>query len=287
MTSQSPRIYTYKITFEEVPYYYYGVHKEKRFNEYYMGSPVTHKWFWEFYTPKKQILEIFQFSDEGWVEANIVEDRLIKPFYNTDKWCLNENCGGKISLDVRRKTGLKHKENSTGCFGITPEKRIEVGSKAGKMGSARCKELGIGIFSMTHEELSCAGKKGAKKLGDVWGKLTYERKIGVHGRTKEQMSIDGKMAGKKTYELGVGVFGMSEDEKYKSSSKGGSKSKENGTGIFSLTKEQRQEIGRKSSKKMNSQKWMCLETGYITTSGPLTKYQRAKSIDTSKRIRIE
>jgi hypothetical protein len=32
MTSQSPRIYTYKITFEEIPYYYYGVKKEKYFN---------------------------------------------------------------------------------------------------------------------------------------------------------------------------------------------------------------------------------------------------------------
>jgi hypothetical protein len=47
------RIYTYKITFEEVPYYYWGSHKEKRYNEYYMGSPVTHKWCWDFYTPKK------------------------------------------------------------------------------------------------------------------------------------------------------------------------------------------------------------------------------------------
>ena len=28
-----PRIYTYKITFEEVPYYYYGSKKEKVFNE--------------------------------------------------------------------------------------------------------------------------------------------------------------------------------------------------------------------------------------------------------------
>ena len=55
MTSQSPRIYLYKITFEEVSYYYYGVHKEKRYNEYYMGTPVTHKWVWDFYTPKKHI----------------------------------------------------------------------------------------------------------------------------------------------------------------------------------------------------------------------------------------
>jgi hypothetical protein len=239
MTSQSPRIYIYKITFEEVPYYYYGVHKEKRYNEYYMGSPVTNKWYWELYTPKKQILQLFDFTDEGYIEAQEVERRLIKPFYNTDKWCLNESCGGKFSLDVRRKTGLKSKENGTGCFGITPEKRIEVGIKAGKNGSARCKELGVGIFSMTPEELSSAGKKGAQKLGQIMGPSTYERKVGVHGRTKEQMSIDGKKG------------------------------------------------GEKAAKIINNQKWMCLETGYITTSGPLSIYQKNRGIDTSKRKRIE
>ena len=57
MTSQSPRIYLYKITFEEVPYYYYGVKKEKYFNQKYWGSPITHKWCWKLYTPKKQILQ--------------------------------------------------------------------------------------------------------------------------------------------------------------------------------------------------------------------------------------
>jgi len=238
MTSQSPRIYIYKITFEEVPYYYYGVHKEKRYNEYYMGSPVTNKWYWELYTPKKQILQLFDFTDEGYIEAQEVERRLIKPFYNTDKWCLNESCGGKFSLDVRRKTGLKSKENGTGCFGITPEKRIEVGIRAGKNGGARCKELGVGIFAMTPEELSSAGKKGAQKLGQIMGPLTYERKVGVHGRTKEQMSIDGKKG------------------------------------------------GAKAAKITNKQKWMCTETGFITTSGPLTRYQKARGIDTSKRKRI-
>ena len=64
MTKQSPRIYTYKITFEEVPYYYYGVHKEKIFEEEYWGSPVTNKWAWELYTPKKQILQFFDYTDE-------------------------------------------------------------------------------------------------------------------------------------------------------------------------------------------------------------------------------
>ena len=68
-----PRIYIYKITFEEVPYYYYGVHKEKYFNEQYWGSPVTNKWCWELYTPKKQILQLFDFTDEGWVEAQKID----------------------------------------------------------------------------------------------------------------------------------------------------------------------------------------------------------------------
>ena len=107
MALHSPRIYTYKITFEEVPYYYYGVKKEKYYNQEYWGSPKTNKWCWEFYTPKKQILELFEYSDEGWIEAQEVEKRLIKPVFNVDKWCLNESCGGRISLDILRKNGKK------------------------------------------------------------------------------------------------------------------------------------------------------------------------------------
>ena len=60
------------------------------------------------------------------------------------------------------------------------------------------------------------------------------------------------------------------------------KSKELGLGIHSITTEERQEIGRRVCK----QKWMCLETGFITNAGNLTKYQKARGIDTSKRKRI-
>ena len=74
MTSQSPRIYIYKITFEEVLYYYYGSKKEKYYNQQYWGSPVTHKWMWKFYTPKKQILQLFDTREE----ANAIENRIIK-----------------------------------------------------------------------------------------------------------------------------------------------------------------------------------------------------------------
>lgn len=226
MTSQSPRIYTYKITFEEVPYYYYGVHKEKYFNQEYFGSPYTHKWCWEIYTPKKQILEIFDFTDEGWVEAQEVEKRLIKTFYNTDKWCLNENCGGRFSINHQ--------------------------IRAGSIGANKCKELGIGIYAFTLEQKGENGKK-AKELG-----------VGVHSLSKEQLSENGKLGG----------------------SIGGKKSKELGLGIHGRTKEQMTEDGKRGIRITNFQKWMCLETGFITNPGNLTKYQKRRDIDTSKRRRV-
>ena len=226
MTSQSPRIYTYKITFEEVPYYYYGVHKGKYFNQEYFGSPYTHKWCWELYTPKKQILEIFDFTDEGWIEAQEVEKKLIKPFYNIDKWCLNENCGGRFSINHQ----------------------IKVGS----MGANKCKELGIGIYAFTLEQKGENGKK-AKGLG-----------VGVHSLSKEQLSENGKRGG----------------------SIGGKKSKELGLGIHGRTKEQMTEDGKRGIRITNFQKWMCLETGFITNPGNLTKYQKRRGIDTSKRRRV-
>ena len=252
MTSYSPRIYTYKITFEEVPYYYYGVHKENKYNEYYMGSPVTHKWRWKFYTPKKQILELFEYSDEGWVEAQKVEKRIIKPIYNNDNWCLNENCGGFYSLDaciLGGKVGSdKNKKNKVGIFDRSKEKMIEDGKKGWEVaisvgfnvkGGHQAKELGVGIHGRTKKQKSEDGRKGGKRGGYIIKHLG----IGVHGRTKEQMSIDGK--------------------------KGGDKG------------------GSKGGKKTSLQKWMCLETGFVTNAGCLSRYQKARGIDTSKRKRIE
>lgn len=108
-----PRIYTYKITFEEIPHWYWGVHKEKKFNESYSGSPVTHAWIWEFYTPTIQILEFFPYSDEGWVQARMIEQRLIRPDLN-HSLCLNEACGGIVSMEILRQSGYKAVKEQTG-----------------------------------------------------------------------------------------------------------------------------------------------------------------------------
>lgn len=230
-----PRIYTYKITFEEVPYYYYGVKKEKYFNQEYWGSPKTNKWCWELYNPKKQILEIFPFTDEGWIEANKVEQRLIKPVFNTDKWCLNENCGGIISLQVNRNTAKK------------------VGNEN--------KRLNRGIFGMTEEQKYLQ----RRNAGKISGNLTKEKGTGIFGMTKDEKLQRNKTAGKL----------------------GGNRVKERGLGIFGMTKDEKLQRNRNGAKVLNSIKWKCTVTGYVSTSGPLTLYQKHKGIDTSNRVKVQ
>jgi hypothetical protein len=105
-----PRIYLYKITFEEIPDWYWGVHKEKKYGEPYLGSPETHAWKWEFYTSFLQICEFFPYTEEGWVEAQNVENRCIKPDLN-NPLCLNEHYGSVISSEASRRGAKKtHKE---------------------------------------------------------------------------------------------------------------------------------------------------------------------------------
>ena len=148
---KSPRIYTYKVTFEEVPYFYWGVHKEKKFGEVYTGSPVTHKWMWEFYTPRVQVLELF----DCWDDALLVEKRIISPDLN-NPLCLNEHCGGHLSLESCKKGGKKVAELGLGAFGRSPEEW----SEAGRKGARTAQERMVGIHAPG--VASKAGKKGAE-----------------------------------------------------------------------------------------------------------------------------
>ena len=283
MTSQSPRIYLYKIIFEEVPYYYYGVHKERVFDEEYWGSPYTHRWCWKLYTPKKQILQLFDFTDEGWIEAQEVETRLIRPFYQTDKWCLNENVGGKISLKILRESGRKVgtnygseggkrggkiggkisgkylKENKLGIFSLTKEEKIKNAKKGGdKIGQIH-KENGTGVCGIPIEER----RKNSKKGGKITGENHKKNRTGVFSRSKEKMTEDGKIGGKKAAET----------------------NKKNGTAFYGIPIEERRKNSRKAGKITNSQKWECCETGYVSTAAGVVSYQKGKGIDTSKNNR--
>ena len=314
MTPQSPRIYIYKITFEEVLYYYYGVHKEKKFGEYYMGSPETHKWMWDFYTPKKQRLEIFPFTDEGWIKAQEVEGRLIRPVYNTDKWCLNESCGGKSSLYIRRKVGMKNKELGRGICGLPIEERkknskklyeegkgiasisLEERKNISKKVGMKNKELGRGICGLPIEERKKNGKENYKKwkengtgicsftpeqkneIGKKANETNKKNQTGIYSVTPEKRREIGLFC----KERGIGIHSLTDDERKELGRKSGKYCKENGLGIFAETKEDRS----KRATQTNYQKWMCLETGFITNAGNLSRYQMRKGIDKSKRIRL-
>lgn len=196
MSCYSPRIYLYKITFDEVQYYYYGVHKEKRYNEYYMGSPVTHKWMWDFYTPKKQILQFFEYNNKGYIEAQEVEKRIIKQVYNIDNWCLNENCGGIISLEYSKIGG---KIGYSRGLGVTSKSMLsEYGKRGGKIAGEKSKKDKNGICGLSLQERIINGKK------------SKENKKGIHNLTSKELSEAGKIG----YENGLKKIIMKDKENF-------------------------------------------------------------------------
>jgi hypothetical protein len=155
---------------------------------------------------------------------------------------------------------------------------VEFLTECGKRGSKVCMEKGIGLFSQTKEDLQRIAKRNQELNIGIFS-LTYEQRV-------ENGKNSGHIGGSICKELGKGMFALSPEEKkkhaIKNGKKGGEKNKENKSGIFTLTKEQLQENGRKT----NSQRWKCLETGFISTPAGLSSYQRARNIDTSNRIRI-
>lgn len=296
-----PRIYTYKITFEEVPYYYYGVHKEKKFNEDYMGSPRTHRWCWELYTPKKQILEFFGYDDAGFLKAQDIEKQLIRPVYQTDKWCLNENCGGRISIRISKLAGKKNYELGIGLFSRTYEDM----SNQGKINGTRTFIEKTGIHSLSPEEIQINASLGGRKVKEL--------KLGIHGLSDEQRSENAKKGGiisyqnnkhlkrgflnlpdevrseisknngKIAFENKLGCFSLSPEERTEISRKVGLKTKAEKTGMFAMTLEEKSEL----MKKTNSQKWRCLITGHIANAGNLAKFQKSRGIDVKLKERVE
>jgi hypothetical protein len=81
----------------------------------------------------------------------------------------------------------------------------------------------------------------------------------------------------------VGIFALSKEELSNNGKKGGNYSKENNLGLFAMSKEQKSELARK----VNSQRWKCTETDYVSTAAGLSNYQKSRGINTTKRIRIE
>jgi hypothetical protein len=87
---------------------------------------------WEFYTPHLQVLEVFDYTDEGWDLAQKVEKRLIRPDLN-NPFCLNERCGGNISIAAKSLGGRSAKRGDKVRAGKSgnPEGKARGGAKSG------------------------------------------------------------------------------------------------------------------------------------------------------------
>jgi hypothetical protein len=262
-----PRIYVYKITFQEVPLYYFGVHKEKTFNEEYMGSPVTHKGKWQIYTPQKEILREFDYTDDGWLEALDYETTLIRPVYNIDNNCLNESCGGRISLAVCREATEKSWSN------LTPKQRSERAKKGRanmtpkQRSDATKKARAAYLANTTHEQRSEVTRKGKKKQ---LANTTPEQRSAISRKGRANMTP--KQRSDVTKKARAAYLANTTHEQRSASARKREASK---------TPQQRSAEARK-----RQTKFQCTVTGYISTAGPLAQYQRARGIDTSNRVKV-
>ena len=124
--------------------------------------------------------------------------------------------------------------------------------------------------------------KNGKGRASIGGKKAKELGLGIHALTTEQRREIGKKSSETNKKNGTGVYGMTFEQRREN----GKKVKELGVGIFAMTTDELSEAGKKGNKKTNAQRWECLETGFITNPGNLTKYQKARGIDTSKRKKI-
>lgn len=152
----------------------------------------------------------------------------------------------------------------------------------GSFGGKKSKELGLGIHSLTTEQLKGNGKKGGNKVKELG--------VGLFGMSEEEKrkarSKGGKVSGGKNKILKRGFFAMTEEEKQDARLKGATKSKELGAGLYSLTFEERSKTSKQTIQITNSQRWECCETGYVSTASGVVSYQKHRGIDTSKRKRI-
>lgn len=242
--------------------YYYTYYSYEEWGRGYIGSRKCNC------LPEKDVRYFGSYSDKTFKPTQKI---ILKSDYATREEALADEIILHDYYDVANNPHFANRAKLLNTrFCISKEQAIKNGKKA--------YELGLGMFTLTPEERS----NNSRKLG----KKSYELGIGVHGRTKEKRIEDarnaGLVGGKRTRELGVGICGITKEERSKRGKIIGRKHYKNKTACFSITPEQRVEI----NKKTNFQRWMCLETGYVTTAGPLTRYQKARGIDPSKRVRI-
>lgn len=141
----------------------------------YMGSPITHKAKWNDPTLTKT-KTILRENYSSFEEMRDHEIELIRQAWDFDlEHCLNERCGGYMTLRLLREHGLKMKELKKGIHAQTKEEKHELGRQTYLSKS--------GLFAMSPEKRSEVSRKAyANGLGNQ-SKETLSQN-GIRGRRK-------------------------------------------------------------------------------------------------------
>ena len=226
------KYYTYKVTFEDLPgYFYYGFHKDN--GKPYSGSPVTWRCFWEQFQPEVQVLQWYNTYED----AKNSEESILRATWKS-AYSLNENCGGRFSEEVHKKNGIKALESESGIH--NPEYR----------NSEEYKKM-----------LSDNGRKTGEEMGKEVGQRAVEEKRGIHNpeyKESEEFKIHRSNNGRKVVEEQLGIYNP-----------------------------KNKQILSDNGKSSTSQKWMCVMTGFVSSPGGLSMYQKSRGIDTNLRRRLD
>ncbi len=243
----------------ELTEYHYTYYSYEEWGRGYFGSRTCRC------LPEEDVKYFGSFSDKTFRPTHKI---ILKSDYKTREEANVDEIILHDYYDVGDNPHFANKAKSTSSkFYVSFEVAHQNGKKYGKITGEKCKKNKTGFFSLTKEQRRELGLRN------------HRDKKGAHSLTKEQKSL----IGKKTYLEKKGVHSLPIEETIKNAIKGGKRAKELGVGIHAQTKEEKSERCRRT----NYQKWMCLETGFITNAGTLSRYQKARGIDTSKRVRID
>lgn len=160
---------------------------------------------------------------------------------------------GMFASEIISKYGITRR------YGVTPNvaKTAVYSALKGYEGMG---QVGLRVDSFKglvgESELENLASEHSVRSGHEMGTLAYKRGVGIHGRTPEKRSEDGRRSGLKsgsiggraTYEKGVGMFARSEAQKFNDRSLGRRRMMELGLGIHGRTPEQMTEDGIKGGK---------------------------------------
>jgi hypothetical protein len=214
---------------------------------------------WEFYTPKIQILEFFPYTDEGWEEANLVEKRLIKPDLN-NPFCLNENCGGFISLACARKGAEKM------------NKKIHEAKD----------ENGKSLHSL---EISKNLHEAKDENGKSLHTLNLHREKDENGKSLHALNIH-----KEKDENGKSLHALEMNKKLHEAKDGNGKSLQglkNSDRLHEAKDEDGKSLqGIENAKRLHDQIWESTIDGFRSNAGNVARHNRANGWDPNARIRV-